>query len=409
MNIYLYIRGWIIIIDILNETKLIGNYIIGLRKYFHKYPELSMEEYETSKKIKEELDSMGVEYINGIKTEVIAFIGKNEGRTIALRADMDALKIEENTGVRYASENKGVMHACGHDAHMAALLGAIRILKKYEDSLQGRIIFIFQPAEENSSGARLVSEQGYLDEVDEIFGLHVFGDMECGKISIEEGPRMAASNKFIIKVNGKAGHAGKPHQCIDATLVCAAIVMNLQSIVSREINPLNSAVVTIGKIRSGEAHNIISGKAIIEGTVRSFNRATAKHIQESITRIAYSTAITYGATASVIYDIVHHPAVINDSQATKTALDAASKIFNSEDIVKIPRMMLGEDFAVYQKRIPGVFVFVGAGNEEIGRDYPNHSDKFNIDEKAVLISTELYVAYALEAINKEIRRHIFKH
>ena len=390
--------------DIVKETKLIGNYLIGLRKDFHKYPELSMQEHRTSRKIKEELDKINVKYKEGIRTEVVATIGHGEGKVIALRADMDALRIKENTGVRYQSENEGVMHACGHDAHMASLLGAAMILKKYENDIPGKIVLIFQPGEECSSGARLISEHGYIDEVEEIFGLHVFGDIECGKISIEEGPRMAASNKFTIKITGKSGHAGKPQQCIDATIVCAAIVMNLQSIISREIDPLNSAVVTIGHIKSGETHNIISGEAFIEGTIRCFNASTTKHIQTSIKRIAYSTAIAYGATASVEYDISHHPAVINDPKVTKTALDAAKKIFDEKDIIKVPRMMLGEDFSVYQKRIPGVFVFVGAGNEEIGRDYPTHNDKFNIDEKAVLISTQLYVAFALESLGGEEKK-----
>ena len=387
--------------DILQEALMISNSIIALRKEFHKYPELGMEEYRTSKRIKEELDKIGVSYKESINTEVVATIGKGNGRVIALRADMDALKIQENTGIRYASENPGIMHACGHDAHMASLLGAAMILKKYEDTIPGKIVLIFQPSEENSAGAKFICEHGYLDKVEEIFGLHVFGDIECGKISIEEGPRMAASNMFSIIIHGKAGHAGKPHQCIDASLVCAAIVMNLQSIISREIDPINSAVVTIGHIKSGETHNIISGEAIIEGTIRSFNATTTKHIQKSIKRIAYSTAISYGATASVKYGVAHHPAVINDKEAVKTALEGAKKIFKEENLVKIPRMMLGEDFAIYQKRVPGVFAFVGAGNEEIGRDYPNHSDKFNIDEKALIISTELYVAYALEAVVKQ--------
>lgn len=395
--------------DILRETRLISNYIISLRKDFHKYPELSMEEYRTSKRIKEELDKIGVKYEQGVKTEVVATIGNKEGRVIALRADMDALSIQENTQVRYASENKGIMHACGHDAHMASLLGAAMILKKYEEEIPGKIVLVFQPAEENSCGAKLISEHGYLDDVDEIFGLHVFGDIECGKISIEEGPRMAASNKFTIKITGKSGHAGKPHQCVDATVVCAAIVMNLQSIISREVDPVNSAVITIGHIKSGETHNIISGNSIIEGTIRTFNATITKNIQTAIKRIAYSTAIAYGATASVEYDVSNHPAVINDAEAVKTALEGAKKIFKEEDIVKIPRIMLGEDFAIYQKRIPGVFAFVGAGNEELGRDYPNHNDKFNIDERAVLISTELYLAYALEAISKEVRKHNFHH
>ena len=392
--------------DIIKETKLIGNYLISLRKDFHKHPELGMEEYRTSKRIKEELDKIGVKYEDGIKTEVVATIGSGEEKVIALRADMDALRIQENTGVRYESQNKGLMHACGHDAHMSALLGAAMILKKYEENLQGKVVLIFQPAEECSSGAKLISEHGYIDDVDEIFGLHVFGDIECGKISIEEGPRMAASNKFTIKIIGKSGHAGKPQQCIDATVACAAIVMNLQSIVSREIDPLNSAVVTIGHIKSGETHNIISGEAIIQGTIRSFNATTTKHIQNSIKRIAYGTAVAYGATATVEYDISHHPAVINDPEVTKIALDAAKKIFNPNDLISVPRMMLGEDFSIYQKRIPGVFAFVGAGNEEIGRDYPNHNDKFNIDEKAILISTQLYVAFALEALKKENKKHL---
>ena len=360
-------------------------------------------------KIKEELDKLNISYLESFKTEVVATIGKGDKRTVALRADMDALKVQEKNNVSYISQNPGIMHACGHDVHMAALLGAASILKKYEDELPGKIILIFQPAEENSRGAKLIEEQGYLDEVDEIFGLHVFGDMECGKISIEEGPRMAASSKFKIKITGKSGHAGKPHQCIDATLVCAAIVMNLQSIVSREINPLNSAVVNIGHIESGTGHNIVSGEAVIEGTIRSFSVATNKHIKESIKRIAYSTAIAYGAHAIVESGISPHSAVINDKDAVKTALEGAKKIFKEENIISVPKMMLGEDFSVYQKRIPGVFAFVGGGNEEIGRDYPNHSDKFDVDEKSILISTELYLAYALEAMTKETRRHNYQH
>lgn len=386
-------------VDIKKETKLISNYIINLRKEFHKYPELSMKEYETSKRIKAELKKANIPYVDGVKTEVIATLGKNGDKTIALRADMDALPITENTDAPYTSKNPGIMHACGHDAHMASLLGAALILKKYEDLLPGKIILVFQPSEENSLGAKLVCEHGYLDEVEEIFGLHVFGDIECGKISLESGYRMAASHKFKINIKGKAGHAGKPHQCIDATLVCAATVMNLQSIVSREINPIDSAVITIGHMQSGSTHNIISGEAIIEGTVRVFSPSTAKHIKESIKRVAYSTAASYGATATVEYDISSHPAVINDEEVTEIALNGAKKIFKENQFISVPRMMLGEDFSIYQKKIPGVFAFVGGGNEEIGRDYPNHNEKFNIDENAVLISTKLYLAYVLETFS----------
>ena len=392
--------------DIKKETKAIGKQIISLRKHFHKHPELGLLEYETSKKIKEELDKIGVSYIETAETGVIASLGKNGGRVVALRADMDAIKISECTGVSYESQNEGIMHACGHDAHTAALLGAAMILKKFEEELEGKIVLIFQPSEENCKGAKLIVEEGYLHEedVDEIFGLHIFGDIECGKISIEEGPRMAASDIFKIKISGKSGHAGKPHQCVDATVALCATVMNLQAIISREIDPIDSAVVTIGHVVSGTQHNIISGEAYIEGTVRTFSIKTAKYIENAIKRIAYNTANCYGATAVVDYNLSAHPVVFNDKEAVETALEGARKIFNEENLVSIPKMMLGEDFSVYQKRIPGVFAFVGGGNEEMGRAYPNHHEKFNIDEKAVLISTELYVAYAIEASKKEVRK-----
>lgn len=392
--------------DIRKEAKAIQKQIILLRKHFHKYPELGLMEYETSKRIKEELDKINVKYIETAETGVIAEIGKGEGRVVAIRADMDALRIKECTGVSYASKNEGIMHACGHDVHTAALLGAAMILKKHEEEIQGKVVLIFQPSEENCKGANLIVEEGHLHEadVDEIFGLHVFGDIECGKISIEEGPRMAASDIFKISIRGKAGHAGKPHQCVDASIVSAATIMNLQAIISREIDPIESAVVTIGKVESGTQHNIISGEAYIEGTVRTFSVTIAKYIRDAIKRIVYSTASCYGATVNIDYNLSAHPVVFNDKEAVNTALDGAKKIFNEESLVSIPKMMLGEDFSVYQKRIPGVFAFVGGGNEEMGRAYPNHHEKFNIDEKAVIISTELYTAYAMEAVKKEVRK-----
>ncbi|MCQ2969893.1 MAG: amidohydrolase [Clostridium sp.] len=387
-------------IDIVLETKLISNYIKNLRKYFHMHAELSMQEYETSKKIKEELDKINVPYLNEVETEVIASIGNNKGKTIALRCDMDGLKISENTGVPYTSINKGIMHACGHDAHISSLIGAAIILKKYEDMLPGKVIFIFQPSEENAKGAKLICEHGYLDNVDEIFGLHVFTDIDCGKISIESGARMAASDKFFINIKGKAGHAGSPHQCIDASLVCAALLMNLQSIVSREISPLDNAVVTVGHIESGSTHNIISSKAFIEGTVRTFSVSTANHIKASIERISYATALSYGAKVDIEYESSSHPAVINDINVVNTAINGAKKIFKDDAFIKTPPIMLGEDFAIYQKKIPGAFAFIGSGNDEIGCVHPNHSEKFNIDEKSVVIATQLYLAYALEALSK---------
>jgi len=383
------------IMDIRKEVDMISNYIIRLRKHFHAYPELGMQEIETAQRIREELANMEIPFIKVGQTGIIGIIGEGD-HVIALRADMDALKIQEKNDVAYKSCKDGIMHACGHDAHVAALLGAASILKKYESELKCTVKLIFQPAEELSLGAKLILDSGHLDDVDGIFGLHVFGDMPVGQISIEEGTRMAASDRFKIHITGKSGHAGKPNQCTDATLVGAATVMNLQSIISREINPIESAVVSVGHFESGKQHNVISGEAMLEGTVRTFSSETAKHIETSIKRIALSTANTYGAVSHVEYHRSLHPEVNNEANLTKVAADAAAKIFPKESLVHIPRMMLGEDFSIYQQRIPGVFAFVGAGNEALGRAYPNHHECFNIDERACLIGTMLHVAFAME-------------
>ena len=381
--------------DIKKEVDLIANYIIRLRKHFHMHPELGMEEFETSQRIKEELVNMEIPFVNVGKTGVIGILGKGE-RVFALRADMDALKIQEKNDVGYCSVNPGVMHACAHDAHSAALLGAASILKKYEENLNCTIKLIFQPAEEISLGAKLIADSGHLDDVEGIFGLHIFGDIPVGKISIEEGTRMAASDRFQVKIVGKSGHAGKPHQCVDATLVGAAMILNFQSIISREFDPVESAVVTIGHFSSGAQHNVISGEALIEGTARTFSNEAAKHIEHSIRRIALSTATGYNAGAHVEYQRSLHPEVKNEPRITAVAKQAAEKLFTKEDLIHVPKMMLGEDFSIYQQRIPGVFAFVGGGNEALGRAYPNHHECFNIDEKACLNAAMLHVAFAME-------------
>lgn len=381
--------------NIRKEVENISNYVIRLRKHFHMFPELGMQEFETSKRIQEELKNMEIPFVKAGDTGIIGFIGKGE-HVIALRADMDALKIEEKTEVAYKSKTPGIMHACGHDAHMAALLGAAEILKKYEKALNCTVKLIFQPSEENCLGAKLICDGGHLDDVDQIFGLHVFGDMPCGKVSIDAGPRMAASDIFTIHILGKSGHAGKPQQCVDATLAGAATILNLQSIVSREFDPVDSAVVTVGHFSSGTQHNIISGDAYIKGTARTFSHSDGKHIEQSVKRIAYNTAACYNATAEIEYQRSLHPVVVNDDALSEIARNAAKKVLGEDNIIHVPKMLLGEDFSVYQQRIPGTFAFVGAGNESMGRAYPNHHDHFNIDEKAVIIATQLYIAFAIE-------------
>lgn len=359
------------------------------------HPEIGMHEFETAKRIKDELANLEIPYVCVGETGVVGFIGHGT-KVIALRADMDALKIQEKNEVSYRSQNPGVMHACGHDAHMASLLGAATILKRHEKDLNLTVKLIFQPSEENCLGAKLICDSGVLDDVETIFGLHVFGDIPCGKLSIEAGPRMAASDIFKIHIHGKSGHAGKPQQCVDALVCGCSLVMNLQSIISREFDPVNSAVVSIGHFEAGKQHNVIAGEAYIEGTARTFSLVDGKHIEHSIKRIAHATANSYGATVNVEYKRSMHPVVINDTYYTVIAKQAAKKVFDEDSFIKIPKMMLGEDFSIYQQKIPGVFAFVGAGNESLGRAYPNHHECFNIDEKAVLHSAQLFLAFTME-------------
>lgn len=387
-------------IDLKKEAEAVRDYAIRLRRTFHQYPEPSMEEVKTSSIIKAELEALGIPYKTLEPTGILAYIGKEDGPCIGLRADMDALRIEEQNEVSYRSKNVGIMHACGHDGHMAALMGATRILKKYENSLSGMVRLLFQPSEENCKGAKLMIKGGAIEGMDSIFGLHVFTDIPCGQISIETGPRMARTDNFQIEVTGVSGHAGKPHQCVDAALTGAAILMNLQSVISRQTNPVDSAVLTVGKFLAGTQYNVIAGSAQMEGTVRTFDDATAARIEADIKRIAKATAEAYRASAKVKYLPSEHPPVVNDANAVALALKGAKMCFLEEQLVTIPKIMLGEDFSIYQQHLSGAFAFVGGGNKEKGLIYPNHHACFDMDEEAVIDGVKLYAAYAFAALLK---------
>lgn len=384
-------------VDIKNESKAVFEEVTALRRHFHMYPEPAMKEYKTSEKVKEELERLHIAYQCVGETGVVGFIGKGHEKTIALRADMDALMIQENNDVPYKSKNIGCMHACGHDGHTASLLGAAAVLKKHEKSLNANIRLIFQPAEENCMGANLMMDSHIIDDVSEIYGIHIFTDIPAGKISVEAGPRMASTDMFKAVIKGKAGHAAKPHQCVDATVAAAASVMNLQSIISRELDPVDSGVVTVGKLLSGTQYNIISGEAVIEGTARTFDLEISKHIQTSIERIVSMTAAAYGATAEFDFKPSRHPVVYNDFELVKKMSEKAVRIFGEDAMIHVPPMMLGEDFSIYQAKVPGIFAFVGAGNAEKGCIYPNHHDCFDIDEQALLDCVMLYVMFGINA------------
>lgn len=385
--------------NIIEEIKKNRDYLVALRRDFHQYPELSWEELRTSARIKEELETMGIPYVSMAKTGVLATIeGGLPGKTVALRADMDALPVYEKNDAAYASKNEGRMHACGHDGHTAMLLAAGKLLNQRKDELRGSVKLIFQPAEEIGQGAKQMIAEGCLEGVDNILGIHLWSDFPVGKVSVEEGPRMASADLFEIRVEGRGGHGSLPHQGVDALLVGSALVMNLQSIVSRELSPLESAVVSIGTFQSGTGYNVVANEAHLKGTSRCFDKEVREKLPVIIERIATSTAETYRAKADLAYNFAP-PATINDSESSLLAAGSVRKFLGEEGLSKMEKLTVGEDFAYYLQEVPGLLAFVGAGNPAKGAAYPHHHEKFNIDEDALEIGCLLYVQYALDFLN----------
>lgn len=373
------------------------DYMVEMRRYFHENPEPSTEEYNTSAKIKEELDKMGISYVSAAGTGVIGTIqGGKPGKTVALRADMDALQVKECTGFPFASKKEGLMHACGHDGHIASLLGAAKILNEIKDEIQGTVKLFFQPAEETAWGAKKMIEEGALEGVDGVFGIHIWADIELGKISVEAGPRMASTDLFRIKVTGKGGHGSLPHQGVDAVVAGSAIVMNLQSIVSREISPLETAVVSVGQIKSGSRFNVIAPEAFMDGTTRAFSAEVRGKFHGMIDRIAKNTAAAYRAEAVTEYEYLV-PVTINDERCSKIAEEAVRETFGEEALTTFPKITGSEDFSYFSNEREGVLCFVGTGTENY---YPHHHPKFSVDERALPVAASMYAAYAVNYLKK---------
>ena len=374
--------------------------VIAWRREFHENPELSWEEVRTAERVREELVKMNIEVRRVVNTGILGILeGDKPGKTVALRADMDALPIKEVNDVSYKSKHEGVMHACGHDGHTAMLLGAAKILSQMKDKIEGTVIFLFQPAEELGEGASKMIEEGAIKGVDAILGIHLWADLASGKISLEPGPRMASTDRFKIVIRGKGGHGSMPHQGVDAIVVASAVVMNLQSIVSREIDPLETAVVTIGKFNGGERYNIISEEVHMEGTTRCFNPLVREKFPSIIKRIVNETVKAYRAEGELNY-ILGHPSVINDTQISQVAYQAITKNFKEETIVKFEKVTGGEDFSFYLQEIPGIMAFIGVRNESKDVIYPHHHKNFNIDENALIVGTTLYSQFAFDYLRQ---------
>ena len=366
--------------------------IIRNRRYFHTYPELSFKEVNTSNVIENKLRDMGISNISRIaKTGLVAdIIGIERGKNIALRADMDALPIQETSDVKYKSKNDGVMHACGHDGHMAMLLAAAKSINKIKEKIKGTVRLIFQPAEEGLAGAKYMINEGALDNIDEIYGIHLWNYQKIGEIGVKEGPIMAAADMFEISVYGKGGHGATPHGTVDTVVVASNLINALQTIVSRNVNPIDSGVVTIGKINGGYNFNVIADKVVMKGTCRAYTDKNKKMIKNRMEEIIRGIEKMYGAKIILDYSD-GYPPTVNNKMCAENVLSASKKIVGQG--AGDPYLSMGgEDFSYYLEKIPGCFYFVGSSppNRE-PLSTPHHCSHFDIDENALLIGASSFV------------------
>ncbi|MEY8336484.1 amidohydrolase [Lachnospiraceae bacterium 62-35] len=372
-------------------------FMVGLRREFHMHPELSGREYSTSCRIREELKKIGIPCEQVGETGIAAQIkGSHSGRTLALRADIDGISVQELGDHSYCSTVPGVMHACGHDAHMASLLGAASILNELKDKLCGTVRLFFEPAEETGGSLEQFEKAGLLEDLDGCFGIHIWSGLPVGKVSCEAGARMAAVDLFRLIIRGKGGHGSMPHEGIDALVAACAVVMNLQTIVSREISPLDMGVVTVGTMTAGQRFNAIADEAVLEGSLRSFSPQVRDQYLEQIQRIAENTARAFRAECEMSqYQRGTPPLVVSEKDST-FAKNCIKKLFGEESLAVLPPVMCGEDFAGFIEKIGGAFAFVGGGFSDPARNYPHHHGKFDIDEDSLRISAALYAQYALD-------------
>ncbi|MBJ13660.1 MAG: peptidase M20 [Candidatus Marinimicrobia bacterium] len=378
-------------LNIRSDVNIIHEKIINWRRDFHQYPELGFQEHRTSAKIIEILEGMGVEPKSGVgKTGLTADMVFGEGPVIALRADMDALPIQETSDLKFSSKNSGVMHACGHDGHMAMLLGAAQLLSKTKSKFRGTVRLIFQPAEEGGGGARYMIKDGCLKDVKEIYGIHIWNYQPLGEIGIKEGPVLAAADEFDIIIEGKGGHGAAPQGTIDSIVVSSQLINSIQTIISRNTNPLESAVVTIGKIRGGDNHNIIADKVKLTGTVRAYTEKNRAMVKERLNQIIDGISKMSGAKILLKYHD-GYPPTINHELPTKKVLHAAQKVVGDK-AGPLYLSMGGEDFSYYLEKIPGCFFFVGsAPNKDKVFETPHHCSHFTMDENALLVGTSVYM------------------
>ncbi len=379
-------------ISIHPEISAIESEIIDIRRDIHMHPELGFEEHRTAAIIAEKLQSLGIRVRQRVgKTGVVGDLeGKHPGPTIALRADMDALPIQETSELSYKSKHDGIMHACGHDGHVAILLGTAGVLSKIKENLHGRLRFIFQPSEEKDGGAAYMIDDGCLEGVDEIYGIHLWNYSEFGEIGSRPGAILAATDSLKIEVRGTGGHGAMPQGTVDAIVVSSHLIDALQTIISRNVDPLHNAVITIGTIHGGDNHNVIASRVRMEGTVRTFSEAVDKKIRDRIYQIAQGLQNAFGAAIEVTIEN-GYPATINNPRLFDKLMAAAEKVAGDRARTITP-FMGGEDFAYYAQKVPGCFFFIGSSpSGKPAGAVPHHCSHFDFDEKALLVGASVLV------------------
>ena len=382
-----------------DEIRALSDQLIADRRHFHQYPELGFEERETAAYVDKRLRSLGVETQTDVaQTGVVGLIeGRAEGRVVLLRADMDALPLTEETGAPYASQRAGVHHACGHDGHTAILLAVAALLARRREELAGAVKLVFQPAEEGPGGAEPMIAAGVMEQphVDACFGLHLANDLPVGIIMVRGGPVQASADDFEIVVEGVGGHGASPHQTVDAVAIGAAIVGELQRIVSREIDPLDSAVVSVGSFHAGTRHNIIAPRATLVGTMRALKPETRAYLHQRVEQVARGVAEAARATARVKIN-VGYPVTANDPAMAAFARGVAETVVGPACVTDGQPIMGAEDMSFFLNAAPGCYAYVGSRNEARGLLHPHHSPLFDFDEASLPIGVELLTRLALE-------------
>ncbi len=373
--------------------------VIAWRRYLHAHPEISFQEHETARYVAAQLTAMGLAPRHPTPTSVVASIqGASTGRCLAIRADMDALAIREETGLPFASESDGAMHACGHDGHTAMLLGAAKVLSALRQELSGEVRLIFQHAEEvPPGGAQQLVDAGVLDGVDAVIGTHLWLPLHSGRIGLSAGILTASPDVFAIEVTGRGGHAAQPHVTVDPIPIAATIVLALQQLVSRETDPMRPAVLSVTQLHAGTADNVIADRAILRGTVRTFHDEVRRHLARRIGEVAEGLSSALGATASLSYDRGYMP-IRNDPEVSAALGEALREVLGEGVVEEAVPSMVGEDFSAYQERVPGCFFFLGSRSEAKGIVYPHHHARFTIDEDVLETGVAAFVGAALHLL-----------